>query len=269
MSEERLSIGRFARLCGLSIHALRHYDELGLLAPAEVDPDTGYRFYRPEQLERARQIARLRDLDVPLPRVSAWLAAGEDERRQILARHRAEVEARTSRQLRITHHLNQVIDAGGSLMSTPSTDRTLDPADERRLAVGLFNHVWTLMEMPDRTAEQTDEMIHAAHASRYHWGVIGKPENRARGEWQVSRVYAILGRGEPATWHARRCLEICQENGIGDWDLAFAYEALARAARVSGDPEGRERYLAKAREAGDQVKDAEDRQLLESDLATV
>ena len=154
-------------------------------------------------------------------------------------------------------------------MSTPSTDRTLDPADERRVAVGLFNHVWTLMETPDRTAEQTDEMIHAAHASHYHWGVIGKPENRARGEWQVSRVYAILGRGEPAVWHAQRCLEICQEHGIGDWDLAFAYEALARASRVSGDPAGRERYLAKAREAAEQIRDAEDRQLLESDLATV
>jgi DNA-binding transcriptional MerR regulator len=269
MSEERLSIGRFARLSGLSIHALRHYDELGLLAPALVDPETGYRSYWPEQLDRARQIARLRDLDLPLPRVSAWLAADEDERRAILARHRAEVEARTSRQLRITHHLNQVIDAGGSLMSTPSTDRALDPADERRIAVGLFNHVWTLMEMPVRTADQTDEMIHAAHASRYHWGVIGKPENRARGEWQVSRVYAILGRGEPAKWHAKRCLEICQENGIGDWDLAFAYEALARAARVAGDLGDRERYLAKAREAADQIKDAEDRQLVESDLATV
>src|SRR5262245_39408903 len=269
MSEERLSIGRFARLSGLSIHALRHYDELGLLAPAEVDPEPGSRFYRPEQLERARQIARLRDLDLPLPRVAAWLAADEGDRRAILARHRAEVEARTSRQLRITHHLNQVIDAGGPLMSTPNTDRTLDPADERRVAVGLFNHVWTLMELPDRTAEQTDEMIHGAHASRYHWGVIGKPENRARGEWQVSRVYAILGRGEPATWHARRCLEICQEHSIGDWDLAFAYEALARASRVAGDLEGRERYLAKAREAADQIRDAEDRQLLDSDLATV
>ena len=85
----------------------------------------------------------------------------------------------------------------------------------------------------------------------------------------MSRVYAILGRGEPATWHARRCLEICQEHGIGDWDLAFAYEALARASRVAGDLQGRERYLAKAREAGEQIKDAEERQLLESDLATV
>ena len=154
-------------------------------------------------------------------------------------------------------------------MNTPSTDHALDPADERRIAVGLFNHVWTLMETTDRTAEQTDEMIHAAHASRYHWGNVGERVHQARGEWQVSRVYSVLGRGEPALWHARRCLEICQEHGIDDWDLAFAYEAMARANRVAGDLPGRDRYLAEARAAGAAIKADEDRQLLEADLATV
>jgi hypothetical protein len=81
-------------------------------------------------------------------------------------------------------------------------------------------------------------------------------------------MYATLGRGEPALWHARRCLEICEENGIGDWDLAFAFEALARASRVAGDQAGRDRYLAQARYAATQIKEDEDRQLLEADLAT-
>lgn len=268
MNDERFSIGRFARLTGLSIHALRHYDELGLLHPAAIDPETAYRSYSRAQLEEARTIARLRDLDVPLPKVAAYLAADEDGRRAILARHRAEVEARTSRQIRITHHLNQVIDAGGTLMNAPSTERAIEAADERRVAIGLFNHVWTLMETTERTPEQTDEMIHAAHASRYHWGNVGDASNLARGEWQISRVYAVLGRGEPALWHARRCLEICREHGIGDWDLAFAYEALARASRVAGDLAGRERYLADAHEAAKSIKGDEDRQLLEADLAT-
>lgn len=154
-------------------------------------------------------------------------------------------------------------------MNAPSTDRILDPADERRIAVGLFNYVWTLMETTDRTPDQTDQLIHAAHASRYHWSNVGDASNGARGEWQISRVYAVLGRGEPALWHARRCLEICQENGIGDWDLAFAYEALARASRVAGDLAGRDRYLSEAREAAKQVREEEDRRLLEADLATV
>jgi len=60
-----LVIGRFARLVGLSVGALRHYDELDLLRPAWVDPETGYRSYRRAQLESARTIVRLRDLEVP------------------------------------------------------------------------------------------------------------------------------------------------------------------------------------------------------------
>jgi hypothetical protein len=69
--------------------------------------------------------------------------------------------------------------------------------DRRRLAVDLFNHVWTLLDKPDRTPAEDDEMIHAAHASRFDWAEVGAPVNLVRGEWQVSRVYAtrLQGRG--------------------------------------------------------------------------
>jgi hypothetical protein len=145
----------------------------------------------------------------------------------------------------------------------------VDPSDERQLAVDLYNHVWTLLRLDGRTPEQGDEMIHAAHASRHHWGRIGASENRARGEWQCSRVYAVLGRGEPAIHHARRCLEICEGHGIGDWDLAFAYEALARAHGVGGDEAAAARYKALARKAGDAIADPEDREVFDDDYATL
>jgi hypothetical protein len=154
-------------------------------------------------------------------------------------------------------------------MSAETSDPAIDRQTRRRLAVDLFNHVWTLLETTERTVEQDDEMVHAAHASRFHWGEIGEPANLARGEWQCSRVYAVLGRGEPALHHARRCLEVCQKHEIGDWDLAFAYEALARASRVAGDLEGRERYAALGRKAGIQIVEAGDRELFEADMATV
>ncbi len=154
-------------------------------------------------------------------------------------------------------------------MSNPSPPPAIDPETRRKLAIGLFNHVWTLLENADRTPEQDDEMIHAAHASRYHWGEVGEPANRARGEWQCSRVYAVLGRAEPALWHARRTLEIFEANGIGDWDLAFAYEALARASAVAGEVADRDRYLGLAREAATRIADDEDRRLLEADLASL
>ena len=141
--------------------------------------------------------------------------------------------------------------------------------DHRQVAVDLFNHVWTLIETPDRTTAQDDEMLHAAHASRYHWGLVGKPVNLARGEWQCSRVYAMLGRGEPATHHGRRCLEICQAEDLGDFDLAFAYEALARAHALAGDSEAAAKYLTQAAQAGTNIADQEDRTHFEGELASI
>ena len=121
--------------------------------------------------------------------------------------------------------------------TTKSPPGTGSVTDARLLAAQLFNETWRLMELEGRSRDDDDRMIHTAHASRYHWGQApgSTPANLARGEWQISRVYAVLGRPEPALHHARRVLDRCQENGIGDWDLAFACEALARAHAVAGD----------------------------------
>ena len=143
--------------------------------------------------------------------------------------------------------------------------------DERQQAVDLFNHVWTLMETPDRTPEQDDEMIHAAHASRHHWAAVGTGKNLARGEWQISRMYVTLDRGEPALYHAGRCLAYCEasRDEIEDWDIPFAYEALSRAHMTAGNEEEAKRYAEKARELAAQVADKDDREHLEEDLATL
>src|SRR3954471_18890515 len=101
----------------------------------------------------------------------------------------------------------------------------LDAATERRLAVDLFNATWTLLDKPERSRDDDDSMLHMAHASRHHWGRVGGATERTRGEWQISRVYAVLQRPEPATHHAQRVLQLCEEHGIVDWDRAFAYEA--------------------------------------------
>jgi hypothetical protein len=141
--------------------------------------------------------------------------------------------------------------------------------EEQKLARELFNRVWELMERAARTPVQEDEMIHAAHASRYHWGVVGKAENRARGEWQISRMYTVLGRGEPAVAHARRCLEICEEHGLADWDLAYAYESLARAHKTAGDTAKARKFKKLARAAGDQIAEQEERDHFNDDYATL
>jgi hypothetical protein len=139
-------------------------------------------------------------------------------------------------------------------------------SEQRRLGVDLFNETWRLIE----SRADDDRMLHMAHASRFHWGEAPecKPENLARGEWIVSRVYTLLGRAEPAIWHARRCFDHCEENGIGDWDLAYAYEALARAHAVAGNAEAAD-WKAKARAAADEIADPEDREHFDEDYETL
>ena len=145
----------------------------------------------------------------------------------------------------------------------------MDPDQQRRLAVDLFNSTWALLDKPDRSARETELMVHSAHASRYLWDAIGEPVNHARGEWQCSRAYAVAGRPEPALHHARACLAICEKHGIGDFDLAFAHEALARAHVLAGDEAAAAEHEREARAAAEAIADPEDRKLVEDDLGTI
>ena len=142
---------------------------------------------------------------------------------------------------------------------------------ERRIAIELFNEVWRLLDQRERSVEENDRMLHAAHASRYHWGEVGSAVNRARGEWQVSRVYSVLKRTEPALFHARRCLELCERHSdeLDDFDLPYAFEALARAHALAGDGDEARRYARLAREAGERMTEQDERELLLADLETL
>ena len=279
MDDDLLSIGRFARLAGLSIGALRHYDELDLLRPADIDRFTSYRRYRRAQLETARTIARLRDLELPLDEIREVLAMDDPAgQRRRLATHRARIEARTNRLTRLLHVVGRMTDGKDPIMTNATTDATaatsvaLDAAAQRQLGVDLYNSTWTLIEKADRTPAETDELIHRAHASRWHWARVGESVNLARGEWLCSRMYATLGRGEPALWHARRCVEINEglpAEARESWDLPAAYEAMARASLAAGDPASGALWKAKAMTALEDIADADDRMPIEQDLATL
>jgi hypothetical protein len=145
----------------------------------------------------------------------------------------------------------------------------LEADQERRLAATVFNHVWELLEEPERSASQDDEMLHGAHASRYLWGEVGDPVHWARGEWQCSRVYAVLGRFEPALHHARRCLDLATQHDLGPFDVGAAHEAIARSYRVIGDAGMTAQHVALARADAARITDAEDREILEADLASL
>src|ERR1700744_4452223 len=91
-----MSSGEFARTSGLTRKALRLYDELGLLTPARVDPQTGYRFYAPAQLEQARLVAWLRRLGMPLATIRSVTALPPAAAAAELAAYWDQVEAETT-----------------------------------------------------------------------------------------------------------------------------------------------------------------------------
>ncbi len=105
-----MPIGRFARLCRLSVKQLRNYDELGLLPPAHVDPDSGYRYYRPGQARTALSIGLLRSLDVPLTAIAEVLSGASPA--EALARVRENLEAELARRRRALATLEHVLTDG-------------------------------------------------------------------------------------------------------------------------------------------------------------
>ncbi|MEV5428500.1 MerR family transcriptional regulator [Streptomyces sp. NPDC052701] len=102
---ELLTIGAFAARARLSPKALRLYDRLGLLAPAHVDGSSGYRYYRAGQVGRARLVALLRQLDMPLARVAEVVAADGAEAARLLDAYWADVEARVAGQRTLAAYL--------------------------------------------------------------------------------------------------------------------------------------------------------------------
>ncbi|MEK6274587.1 MAG: MerR family transcriptional regulator [Actinomycetota bacterium] len=116
LTEELVPIGRFARLSGLTVKALRHYDEIGLLRPAHVDESSGYRYYALTQARSAEAIRRLRSLEVPLDEVRDLLDADQSALREHLVVHRSRLEGLAVETRRILDELDRLIDGKEKLV---------------------------------------------------------------------------------------------------------------------------------------------------------
>lgn len=151
----------------------------------------------------------------------------------------------------------------------PRRTDPIDPAGHRRLGAYLFNRAWDLMAKKRRNRSEDEELLLTAYASRYHWSRVGRPLNFSIGEWQLSRVYSVLGQAEPALSHGRRSLELALRHGLGRFYVAYGYEALARASAVAGSSRASRRYMALARRVGKSIRDSHERSMLDEDLATI
>ncbi len=132
----------------------------------------------------------------------------------------------------------------------------------------LNGEVWDLLGNEQRMPEEDERMVHAAHASHYHWLHAGSAVNWQRGEWLISHVYAELGAADPALRYARLCMQWTEKQAqeMQDFDRAYALEALARANAVAGNRQEALAYRKRAAEAGQAIAEAGDRRCFQADL---
>ncbi|KQX83182.1 MerR family transcriptional regulator [Streptomyces sp. Root1310] len=126
-----LTIGAFAARARLSAKALRLYDRLGLLAPAHIDEASGYRYYRTGQVERARLVAMLRQLDMPLARIAEVVeTADEPASGELLAAYWGDVEARFAAQRTLADYLRARLSGRSSEMYEKFEVRLVDVPEQ-------------------------------------------------------------------------------------------------------------------------------------------
>lgn len=127
---------------------------------------------------------------------------------------------------------------------------------------------WNLLTQENRTPEDDARMVYFAHASLYHWKLSPQfqPVNEQRGEWMIAHVFAVLGHGERALEHAEKCWKLTEEHGFQDFDLAYAYECLARSYAAIKSAENVRKYYNLAKQVGEKIAGEEDKKIFISDL---
>ena len=152
----------------------------------------------------------------------------------------------------------------------PTTIANILPEDMHKLcASSLFNRTWEALERTDRSESDDEVMLNMAHASLWHWRVVGLPVNWSRGEWLISRVCAVLNRPESALRHARNSLELCDEHQLTEFDRAFGHEAIARAHAAAGDAKGVATHVQYGLAAAEHVEDTSQREWVRRNLGSV
>ena len=144
--DELLSIGRFAQLVGLTAKALRHYDELGLLRPAQVDDFTGYRWYSLEQARDAVAIRRLRTFELPLDEIAEVLHGDDAVLRERLAVQRARLEGRAVVTERMIDELDRLLQGEEELVPVRSVNYRVQ--DVAELVLAAIHRTARLGELP-------------------------------------------------------------------------------------------------------------------------
>jgi hypothetical protein len=134
----------------------------------------------------------------------------------------------------------------------------------RWFAVECNNRAWELVEQVGRSAEETQEMLHLAHAALWHWREVGTALNRLRAECLLASAYTAAGDAAPAVRHAERCLSLLVENAVQEtpFDRAAALACAAAAHALAGNVAQAERLRTLAQAAAAKLAD-DDREVFQ------
>ena len=251
-----LTIGDFSRATHLSVKTLRHYHRVGLLAPADVDADTGYRRYTTDQIPTAQVIRRFRDLDMPLDQIHAVLQAPDlRTRNQLISAHLASLEQNLARTQSAVASLRDLL-AGPS--AAPVSHRRV----EATMAAAITADV-TMSDLPPWYLGALGEL----HATLEARGVrpsgpaggiyAGELFTDQRGQASVFVPTATeiqrLGRVEPVVVPAAELAVIEHPGSLADLDRAYgalATHVATHELRLDGPI--REYYLVGRQDTADE-----------------
>jgi tetratricopeptide (TPR) repeat protein len=141
-----------------------------------------------------------------------------------------------------------------------------DEAWHRSQAIEANNSIWELLDAP-RGADDDEELVRRAYAAAYHWdrAAGGGPEHAARAAYMVAKAQLAVGQAAVALAAADRCMALCVDHGLADFDLAYAHEARARGLQALGRAAEAEAEWQAAHEVP--IADPQDREILDGDLA--
>jgi DNA-binding transcriptional MerR regulator len=252
-----LTIGDFSRATHLSVKTLRHYHRVGLLAPADVDADTGYRRYTTDQIPTAQVIRRFRDLDMPLDQIHAVLEAPDlRTRNELMSAHLASLEQNLARTQSAVASLRDLL-AGPSAVAPVShrpVGATMAAAVTAVVTIGDLLP-WYLGALGELHATLDARGIRpSGPAGGIYAGELFADE-RGEATVFVPTVTEIqrLGRVEPVVVPAAELAIIVHPGSLADVDRAYgalaAYVA-SHALRVDGPI--REYYLVGRQDTADE-----------------
>ena len=149
------------------------------------------------------------------------------------------------------------------------------PSDEeqtlwrRRLAVQANNRAWSLSERLNRSAEEEQDMLEAAHAAMFFWRMVGNESNLAHAQQLLAHVYALRGEGGEAERYHDQSFTYFQGGECDAWEVALSHCVAANVAAATGDAVRHAAQLALARSTTVALTDPEDRKIIEATLAVV